>query len=596
MKRSLATASLACTAIVLAAAMLAARPAQAQGSDRSSPCRLTPNKWAAPEALWLGEWTTVTLTSTTNCPAQVIPLHIVLSIDGSLSMNPNQKLENAKRAAVQFVNELDLDVTKVGVTRFGGSATVMTPLTAEKGRILSAVSSIYTDYGTDMEGGIATSHRLLDDGRTENADPTRPLPIEVIVLLSDGLPWPRGNNPQRTAARAKGAGILLMTVCVGSDCDRTLMRNLASRPDLFFDVQQSGRLVGVYRDIAHQLQKTDLRRMTILDEVPDNMRYLEGSANVEPDSFQDGVLQWNLPSVAATGITLTYQLEPLQEGAWPTNVQATGRFWDTDDRVGSFVFPVPTVVVRVPTPTPTPTVTTTPTPSTTPTATIPPSPTATSTATATPVPRPAYLPLVLVDRCRARRVKTDVVLVIDGSTSMDGPTRGGTLTKRAAAREAARAFVRLLDRDHDRVAVVAFSERAEVLAGLDVPLDGVDRALLRLPRRPGTAIDVGLQAAAGVLASPGRRADAVPAVILLTDGQPTRSSADAARAAAAALRSQGVWLYTIGLGLDVNPILLRDMAGAEGRALLAPRAEDLAALYARLAREIPCPSLRDRDR
>ena len=268
---------------VLSLAM-AGSDATAQGSDRTSPCRLARDKWAAPFRLWLGEWTTVTLKSTTDCPAQVIPLHIVLSVDGSLSMGPNNKLVNAKRAAVQFVNELDFDVTRVGVTRFGGDVTVMTPLTDESGRILRAINAIYTNFGTDMEGGISVSHQLLDDARTENVDPSKPVPIDVIVLLSDGLPYPAGNNPMRSAARAKGPGILVITVCVGNDCDKSLMRSLASRPNLFFDVQQSGRLIGVYKDIGHQLQRTGLRRLSITDEVPDNMRYVDGSANVPPDT------------------------------------------------------------------------------------------------------------------------------------------------------------------------------------------------------------------------------------------------------------------------------------------------------------------------
>mgnify|MGYP001041986920 CR=1 FL=1 len=94
------------------------------------------------------------------------------------------------------------------------------------------------------------------------------------------------------------------------------------------------------------------------------------------------------------GITLTYRLEPLEEGVWPTNIRAAGRFWDTEDRIGTYEFPVPTVRVRVPTATSTPTASASSTPSPSPTATATATPTATPSATPTPVPQPLYLPLL----------------------------------------------------------------------------------------------------------------------------------------------------------------------------------------------------------
>lgn len=577
---------------VVGALLLAAGGAWAD--ERESPCRLSRDKWAEPAELWLGDWTTVWLTSTTDCPAQLIPLHIVLCIDGSNSMNPQNKLVEAKRAATQFVNELDFAVTKVGVTRFGGDVTVMTPLTDARAQALAAIGAIHTNFGTDMEGGIAQSHRLLEDARTEDRSSSEPEPIEVIVLLSDGKPYPSGNNPMRTAARAKGSGILMITVCVGGDCDSGLMRQLASRPDLFFNVQQSGRLVAVYTEIAHQLQRTELRRLTIEDEVPANMRFVEGSANIAPDVWQGGVLQWNLTSVLSAGITLTYQLEPLAEGVWPTNVRATGRFWDTEDRIGSYEFPVPTVRVRMPTATSTPTASASSTPSPSSTATATATPTTTPSTTPSPVPRPVFLPLLLADRCAPSRKPADVVLVLDCSTSMDWPTEPGGPSKRAAAAEAAGRFIGLLDPGRDRIGIVAFHDAAVTLAPLGEPGAPARGLLERLPRHEGTSIDLGLRAARSLLAAGQRRAEATAAVLLLTDGQPTRSSAEDALDAAAEIRSDGIALYCVGLGQDVSPGLLRAMAGAPERYLAAPSAGDLAAVYEHLAVLVTCPSLRDR--
>jgi Mg-chelatase subunit ChlD len=540
--------------------------------------------------------TTVTLTSTTDCPAQRIPLNIVLSIDGSLSMNPNNKLVNAKRAASQFVNKLDFDVTKVGVTAFGGRARLKVKVTDNQRQVQSAINSIITDWGTDMEGGIALSHQILTDAQSENPDPDLPPPNEVIVLLSDGRPWPAGNNPMRTAARAKGSGILLITVCVGGDCDSALMRNLASRPDLFFDVQQSSRLVGIYEDIANELLETDLRRLTIVDELPANMEYVDGSANIEPDSFKDNKLQWNMSTISKSGITLTYKVEPLEAGIWPTNVEATGKFWDTEDRIGEFTFPIPEVEVRVPptpTPTLTPSITPTPVPTDTPTPTLTPIPTDTPTPTPTPIPRPVYLPLALKERpCIPKIESTDVALVIDVSSSMDGPTRQGGVTKRVAAARAARLFLERLDLPRDQMAVIVFSDRAELLADLGGNRAGLGRTLDRLPSLTGTRIGAGLRMARRVLTGPRHRPENTSAVLLITDGRPTRSDEADVVTAGRELHEAGITVFAVGLGADVNPELLARIASDPNKFYETPHAEELVdalrAIYRQIAYIVPC--------
>ena len=56
-------------------------------------------------------------------------------------------------------------------------------------------------------------------------------------------------------------------------------------------------------------------------------------------------------------------------------------------------------------------------------------------------------------------------------------------------------------------------------------------------------------------------------------------------------RAAGVTLYTIGLGADVDAALLREVAGDAERALVAPDADDLAAIFdalrARVIEECP---------
>ena len=57
-----------------------------------------------------------------------------------------------------------------------------------------------------------------------------------------------------------------------------------------------------------------------------------------------------------------------------------------------------------------------------------------------------------------------------------------------------------------------------------------------------------------------------------------------------ACRRAGLTIYTIGLGADVNPDLLVDVAGDRARYTAAPEAEELERIYSRLAPVLPCPA------
>ncbi|MFQ5460622.1 MAG: VWA domain-containing protein, partial [Anaerolineae bacterium] len=352
--------------------------------------------------------------------------------------------------------------------------------------------------------------------------------------------------------------------------------SVASRSDLFFDVRNSAGLFAVYDRLASQLLETRLRRMEITDVLPDNMRYVADSADPAPAEQDGQTLKWNWTVLDTKGITVSYQVEPLEEGVWPTNLYALADFWDTEGRIGHGEFPTPTVEVRVPTATPTPPSTATPEPTNTP------------RATATAVPRPVFLPVILWERCDPTVLSTDVALVIDISSSMEGPTRAGGRPKREAARRAALAFLDLLGPD-DQAALVVFSEDARRLVPLGTDRRALRRALAELPRSRGTRIDAGLAMAVDVLTGPERNADHTPAILLLTDGRPTRSSEADVRGAAARARRAGLTVFAIGLGGDVNPGLLRDVAGDPGRYYPAPRSDDLAGVYRRIAGVIPCP-------
>jgi Mg-chelatase subunit ChlD len=161
-----------------------------------------------------------------------------------------------------------------------------------------------------------------------------------------------------------------------------------------------------------------------------------------------------------------------------------------------------------------------------------------------------------------------------------------TGSKLESAREAAIAFAETVNPDRDRLAVVSFSDSAQRIAGLTHDPDQVRLALSQLATSPGTRIDLGLALARNELET-ARRADALKAIVLLTDGrqsQETRAIEEAELA-----REVGTTIHVIGLGADTDAEQLRQIAGSPDNYHSAPRTQDLADLYKALAREIPCP-------
>ena len=250
--------------------------------------------------------------------------------------------------------------------------------------------------------------------------------------------------------------------------------------------------------------------------------------------------------------------------------------------------------------------TTTPPPSATPTSTatsVPPTVTLTPTAhpTSTPLPTrtlgPVHLPLALTERCAPDIRRADIVLALDASTSMREPSNGEPTgqarTKLAVALDAVRRFVDGLDlAAGDQVAVLQFNAEARMLTPLTDDRASVDIAISRVETQPTTCLPCAVEAAAEELRSERRRADNAPVLVLLTDGRSNPRPVSEAVAAAAAAKTAGVTVFTIGLGDDLERDALRAMASRPKAFYEAPDAEDLAAIYAQIAVEIPCPARR----
>ena len=205
--------------------------------------------------------------------------------------------------------------------------------------------------------------------------------------------------------------------------------------------------------------------------------------------------------------------------------------------------------------------------------------------------------------CVPEFVHTDIMLVLDMSTSMQRTTGSGTV-KLDAALDAARLFKDLLDFEpdgwhrRDQLGIVGFNDEAWTETLLTHDEAALDRAINALPEKvaEGTRLDLALQQGQDAIERSVRLPENRAILVLLTDGLPNRvptpvpsgTQEDTVLAIAAAVKAKGTRVFTVGLGLpdDVLRTLLEEAASSPRDYYFAPDSEDLADIYRQIAGRI----------
>ena len=277
-------------------------------------------------------------------------------------------------------------------------------------------------------------------------------------------------------------------------------------------------------------------------------------------SGNDLIFEWEDLKVGDR-ITATYEVEASDVGMQPLR-DPESEIWleDSLERIApAQLVPTRTIeVVPCITPSPTPDIPPTDTPTPTPSPTeIPPTDAATAIPTvepsATPTPTPyvqsvsVFLPILMRKLCRKDNYRLATILLIDASSSMEQDAGDGR-TRIEAARDAAGIFVDQLDLEAgDQAAIISFNSQATLGVELTNHRPSLDSAIAAIRTDRGTRMDSALSTALDMVRSQIRE-DELPAVILMTDGQPESGSREATKSIAAELRAAGPEFYAIGLG------------------------------------------------
>jgi Flp pilus assembly protein TadG len=164
-------------------------------------------------------------------------------------------------------NSPSTNATKFPARQCTYSLATMQPLTFDWTALTTKIDSMNPDGNTNVSIGLAWAWHSLTIGEpfTQAAVPANDL-SKYIILMTDGENtqnrWSSNGNTidARTAATCtavKNAGIKIYTIRV-IDGDATLLRNCASDPSMYFDVQNASQLTSVFNSIGATLAQLHL--------------------------------------------------------------------------------------------------------------------------------------------------------------------------------------------------------------------------------------------------------------------------------------------------------------------------------------------------
>jgi len=183
--------------------------------------------------------------------------------------------------------------------------------------------------------------------------------------------------------------------------------------------------------------------------------------------------------------------------------------------------------------------------------------------------------------CPVKEQAADVILAIDRSRSMDNEN------KIEAAKQAAIAFVNRVDPAHVRIGLVTFSGTGDRILELTSDRAALIKAINDLTTEPGTNLVDGLDAARRALSGANVRPGVNKVVIFMTDGRhrgpPPESDIDPV---IAATRAANIEVFTIGLGSDLDPNMLRRIASSPANYFPSPTNAELEGIYLQIAGRI----------
>ena len=150
-------------------------------------------------------------------------MDIVLVFDGSDSIN-SINFDKIKSCAGNFTRQLDIGADNIwlGLVLYSTNLTDTVQLTGNKNEILQSISQLkHERLGTNTAAGVLKMTKMLLYGR--------PGVPKMGVVVTDGISLDPAAT-RATAQAAIGAGIVMYSIGVGDQTDKSELLSLASDP------------------------------------------------------------------------------------------------------------------------------------------------------------------------------------------------------------------------------------------------------------------------------------------------------------------------------------------------------------------------------
>ena len=234
------------------------------------------------------------------------PVYAILVLDTSGSMS-GTPLEDAKTAATEFVDLLDMDIDRVGLIQFEDTARTLNRFSVSRDSVALGISRMRSGSATNMGEGLTQAYTMIQ----ETSIPSNA--VRVLLLLSDGVPNV-GPDPEPLAQQIRDAGFQFVAVALGQ-ADTSYLSGLVT--DATKDILEVGTSV----ELAQSFGRIAQRYVNLLaTDVHLSETYNESDFSIVPssmpgaDNSQSGTITWAWNFLGDRGRNTGYQLRPKRMG------------------------------------------------------------------------------------------------------------------------------------------------------------------------------------------------------------------------------------------------------------------------------------------
>jgi Ca-activated chloride channel homolog len=215
------------------------------------------------------------------------PLNLVLVLDRSGSMSDMGKLDYAKDAAKQIINNLSTK-DRLGIVVYSDNAQTLLPIKIlnNKDNAKSLVNSLYPTNSTNLSAGLVEGIRHIESVIDKEY-------INRVILLSDGLAnagITNINEINNISREASLKGISITTMGLGASYDENMLTNIAEHgTGNYYYIESPTLITSIFAREFGQLIKTVAKNPKINLEFPLDIKiidiygykYIQDGNNVE---------------------------------------------------------------------------------------------------------------------------------------------------------------------------------------------------------------------------------------------------------------------------------------------------------------------------